>query len=334
MSFENMPLMLLLLVPFAIFAILVLTNKDGIERVFPKETLERIKVEGSGLSVKARNIIFFIAIFLMIIAIGHPYILKGEKEIELSGLETIIAFDISASMRTKDRYPNRLEFAKTKTKELLSNLVDDEVMILTFSKDVYLVSPMTKDEDTLKQVVDGINSYYLQGSTNFTLLANVVKEKLKNKAQKILIVVSDGGENEDLDRFEEIIKKEGIKLYAILIGTKEGAPVLDNKGKALLDNDKIVISRVNERLGEIAKRSGGDYIIADYGKDDIDTLSKEIDSNIAYVKGKKVLKIQNKVELFYYPLILATILLIFAFSSMPLRKEHFSDVSKRGDSND
>ena len=332
MSFENMPLMLLLLAPFTIFAFLVLTNKEGIERVFPKEALERIKVEGSGISNRARNIIFFIAIFLMIISIGHPYILKGEKEIELSGLETIIAFDISASMRTKDRYPNRLEFAKTKTKELLSNLVDDEVMILTFSKDVYLVSPMTKDEDTLKQVIDGINSYYLQGATNFTLLANVAKDKLKNKAQKILIVVSDGGENEDLAEFEKIIKQEGIKLYAILVGTKEGAPILDNKGKAILKNDKIVVSKLNEKLGKIAKESGGDYIIADYGKDDIDELSKKIDSNIAYAKGKKVLKIQNKVELFYYPLVLSAILLLIAFSSVPRRKAQFSDVSKRGDS--
>jgi len=332
MSFENIPLMFLLLIPFIIFVFLVLTNKDGIERVFPKETLERIKVEGSGLSLRARNIIFFIAIFLMIIAIGHPYILKGEKEIELSGLENIIAFDISASMRTKDRYPNRLEFAKTKTKELLSNLIDDEVMILAFSKDVYLVSPMTKDEDTLKEVIDGINSYYLQGATNFTLLANVAKEKLKNKPQKILIVVSDGGANEDLKEFEKIIKQEKIKLYAILVGTKEGAPILDNKGKAILKNEKIVVSKLNEKLGKIAKESGGDYIIADYGKDDIDELSKKIDNNIAYIRGKKVLKVQNKVELFYYPLLLAAILLLIAFSSIPKRKPKFSEVSKRGDS--
>ncbi len=329
MSFENLALLLLLLVPFVIFAFLVLTNKDGIERVFPKKTLQRIKVEGSGFSIRARNILFFISIFLMIIAIGHPYILKGQKEIELNGLETIIALDISASMRTKDRYPNRLEFAKTKTKELLSNLVDDEVMILTFSKDVYLVSPMTKDEDTLKQVVNGINSDYLQGATNFRLLANVVKEKLKNRAQKILIVVSDGGEKEDLIEFENIIKKEGIKLYAILIGTKEGSPLLDEKGKAVLKNGRIVLSKLNEELGKIAKSSGGDYIIADYGKDDIDLISKKIDSNIGYLKGKKVLKIQNKVELFYYPLILSIIILIIAFSSLPVKQIH-KDITKEG----
>jgi Ca-activated chloride channel family protein len=321
MSFENLPLLFLLLVPFVLFAILVLTNKEGIERVFSKEVLDRIKVEGNGLSSRVRNLIFFMAILFMIIAIGHPYVLKGEKEIELNALETVVALDISGSMRSTDRYPNRLEFAKVKTKELLNNLVDDEVMLLTFSKDLYLVSPMTKDKDILKQVVDGINSDYLQGATNFTLLANVAKQKLKSKMQKILIVISDGAESEDLDNFEAVIKKEGIKLYAILVGTKEGSTVLDSKGKAILNNDKIVISRINERLGEIAKSSGGDYIIAKYGEDDIYELSKKISSNVAYSNGKKIIKVKDKIELFYYPLIVATILLIFAFSSPPSRED-------------
>jgi Ca-activated chloride channel family protein len=321
MSFENLPLLFLLLVPFVLFAILVLTNKEGIERVFSKEVLDRIKVEGNGLSSRVRNLIFFMAILFMIIAIGHPYVLKGEKEIELNALETVVALDISGSMRSTDRYPNRLEFAKVKTKELLNNLVDDEVMLLTFSKDLYLVSPMTKDKDILKQVVDGINSDYLQGATNFTLLANVAKQKLKSKMQKILIVISDGAESEDLDNFEAVIKKEGIKLYAILVGTKEGSTVLDSKGKAILNNDKIVISRINERLGEIAKSSGGDYIIAKYGEDDTYELSKKISSNVAYSNGKKIIKVKDKIELFYYPLIVATILLIFAFSSPPSRED-------------
>jgi len=329
MSFENLPLLFLLLVPFILFATLVLTNKEGIERVFSKKVLDRIKVEGNGLSSRVRNLIFFMAILFMIIAIGHPYILKGEKDIELNGLETIIALDISGSMRSKDRYPNRLEFAKVKTKELLNNLVDDEVMVLTFSQDVYLVSPMTKDKNILEQVVDGINSDYLQGGTNFTLLANIAKEKLKDKMQKILIVVSDGGDSEDLDNFEDIIKKEGIKLYAILIGTKEGATILDNKGKAILQNDKIAISKINKKLGEIAINSGGDYIVAEYGKDDINKLSKKIDKNIKYSNNKKVIKVKDKIELFYYPLILATILLIFAFSSIPTKKDIFDEVAKR-----
>ena len=329
MSFENIPLMLLLLVPFALFAFLVLTNKEGVERVFPKETLDRIKLEGSGLSTRLRNLVIFIAILLMIIAIGHPYILKGEKEVELSGLNSVIALDISASMRTKDRYPNRLEFAKTKIKELLERLVDDEAMILTFSNDIYLVSPMTRDKDTLKEVIDGITIDYLQTSSNFSALANIVSIKLKDRDSKILILVSDGGEKGDLKEFKKVIKKNNIKLYSIIIGTKEGGAILDSKGKAILKNEKIIINKINDELAKISKESGGDYIIAEYGDKDIDRLAKSIDSNLAQYNGKKILKIQNKVELFYYPLIVSILLLLIAFSSIPKREELFRDISER-----
>jgi len=72
MSFENFYLMLLLLIPFVLFAFLVLTNKEGVERVFDKEVLERIRVSGSGVSMRVRNLLLFGAIFMMIIAVGHP----------------------------------------------------------------------------------------------------------------------------------------------------------------------------------------------------------------------------------------------------------------------
>jgi Ca-activated chloride channel family protein len=323
MSFENAILMLLLLVPFTLFAILVLTNKEGVERVFSKEVLERIKVEGSGISNRARNIIFFISILFMILAIGRPTIIKGERDITIKSLNVILALDISSSMRSKDRYPNRLEFAKKKTKELLGNLIDDEIMVLTFSNSVYLVSPMTSDKDTLKEVIDGIDNNYLLGSTNFEALGVVLKNSLKNREPKIAVVISDGGDKEDLKKFKEIIKNENIKLYAILIGTQKGAPILDEKGKTKLINDKIVMSRLNIELGKIAKESGGDYIVASYSGNDIEKLANKIDSNIARDGKKRVLKVKDRVELFYFPLILSILLLLISLSSIPTKDEFF-----------
>ncbi len=331
MSFENVSLLILLLVPFTLFAILVLTNKEGIERVFDKKVLDRIKVENSGLSNKVRNVIFFIAIFFMIIAIGDPYIKKGQKEIEIKGLEAILALDISGSMRSKDRYPNRLEFAKKKIKELLNLLVDDEIMILTFSNDVYLVSPLTRDKNTLIDVIDGIGKEYIQRGSNFTLLAQIAAQKLKSMNNKILILVSDGGDKGDLKEFSNIIKKNNIKLYAILIGTKDGSAILDEKEKAIIKNDKIVISKINTNLCKIAKESGGDCIIADYNQNDVNKLAISINSNIGYKSNKKTIQIEDKIQLFYYPLLISLILLIIAFSSIPNKDEIFNSSKKRGD---
>ncbi len=317
MSFENFYLMIILLVPFILFAVLVLTNKEGVERLFSKEVIERIRVEGSGLSTRARNILIFMAILMMIIAVGHPYIAKGERDVKLGGLELVMALDISGSMRSQDRYPNRLEFAKEKTKKLIDKLVEDDAMLLTFSDSVFLISPFTSDQSTLKMVVDGITEDYLSGGSNFTALAEVFESILKNREQKIAVVISDGANGEDLSRFEKIILDQKIKLYVLLIGTKEGAPILDKDNKALLTNDNIVMSPINMQLATVAKKSGGEAIIADYGDTKIDELAEKIHENLLSLGAKKVIRVKDRVELFYYPLLLALLLLAMALFSRP-----------------
>ncbi len=317
MSFEHFYLMLLLLVPFLIFAYLIVTNKDGLERVFSQEVIERIRVEGSGMSSRARNFLMLGAIFFMIVAVGHPYLQKGQRDIELGALEIVMALDISGSMRSQDLYPNRLEFAKTKSKKLLDYLVEDEVMLLTFSDSVYLISPMTSDKETLKSVIDGVTKEYLDGGSNFTALGETLLDILKKREQKIAIVVSDGGEERDLQSFRKAILDGDIKLYVILIGTKIGAPILDKNDKTILQNDQVVMSHLNMELAKIAKESGGDFIIADYGDSSIEELASKIESNLHYGHLKKRLHVQERVELFYYPLLLALLLLIFALFSKP-----------------
>lgn len=320
MSFANPYIFFVLIVPFSIFALLVLTNREGAERVFSKEVLERIKVEGSGLSNRVRNSILFFSIFLMIVAMSEPYINKGEQKIKLSGIEVVMALDISDSMRVKDRYPNRLQFAKKKIKNMLKELPKDEIMLLTFADNVYLVSPFTSDKETLEGVLDGVSDNYILNSTNFKGLAYALRHIFKDKRQKIAIVVSDGGTKEELKEFESVIKQEGIRLYVILVGTNEGATLLDKNSKAVLIKGEVVISKVSRYLGGIAKQSGGDYIIADYS-DDVSSLVDKIKRDNGAVRSGKSIKVSQKVELFYYPLILAVILLLSALISVPKRED-------------
>ena len=317
MSFMHPYLFFLLIIPFIAFVYLVLTNKDGIERVFSKDVLERIKVEGGGLGNRARNILFFLSIFMMIVAISHPYILKGDKNIKLEGLNIALALDISNSMRSKDRYPNRLEFAKLKIKSLLDELPEDEITLYTFNDSVYMISPSSSDKETLKSVVDGVLKEYIFGPTNYTTLALALKERLSKEHDKIAIVVSDGGSKDELNEFAKIIKENNIKLYAILTATKDGAPILDSHDKAILKNDKIVMSKLDETLGKIAKESGGDYIVANYKDSDVKELANSIRDSFIRKNSGKTIHIIDRVELFYYPLIFAFFFLIAAFSSFP-----------------
>jgi Ca-activated chloride channel family protein len=310
----------MLIVPFTLFATLVLTNKNTIERVFSKDTMERIKVPGSGISSRVRNIFFFIAIFFMIVAISHPYIYKGNKNITLKGRDIVLSLDLSASMLARDRKPSRLEFAKQKIKEFLNELKNDNVMLLTFGDSVFLISPFTDDIDSLKYIIDGIGDGYILKNADFTALANVLKEDLKNKELKIAVVVTDGGSKDKLKEFEKIILEENIKLFVILVGTKKGIPLVDIDNQIVKRDGKIVSTKVDEYIGQIAKESGGDYVIADNFHNGVQHLAKKIDSLGIGNRAGRGVNIKDRQELFYYPLIIASIFLILALFSLPDRK--------------
>ncbi|WP_456457401.1 vWA domain-containing protein [Nitratifractor sp.] len=313
-----------MIVPFIVFVFLVVTNKDKVSRIFSEKVLERLRADSDTLPNSLRNLVLFAAVFLMIVALARPVIPKGEKVINVKGISAVIALDISGSMRSKDLYPNRLEFAKKKLSELLDAMPSDEIAVTAFAHNAFVLAPFTSDKATLKQIVDGVDESYINmASTDFVAMADLAARLLRDKKQKVLIVFSDGGDKEDLNGLAALLKKRGITLYAVLVGTKKGAPVLDEQGRPLkLRNGDLAITQLNEELGKIARESRGDFVIAGYGKSDMEALAREIHAKFSG-KNRGAVHIKERVELFVYPLAGAVILLLMGLSSMPRAGEGF-----------
>ncbi len=324
MEFVSPQFFWVMIVPFFIFVFLVVTNKDRVSRVFDEKVLRRIRVDSETLPNSLRNLVLFGAVFLMIVALARPVINKGEKIVEQRGVTLLVALDISGSMRSKDRYPNRLTFAKTKIKQFLDTLHNDDVAMMAFAHNAFVLAPFTSDTATIKQIVDGVNENYINMvSTDFLTLVQEAGRLLKDKKEKILVLFSDGGDQKSLKGLNEALKKEGITLYTVLIGTKKGAPVLNKRGHPIKRKGAIVITQLNEALGEIAKESGGNYLIAEYGKEDMQRLSQDIHKHFI-CENMGTIRIPQRVELFIYPLLGAVLLLLIGLSSMPRNGEKFS----------
>ncbi len=301
---------------------LILTHTQKIDTIFEKNILDKLISNNHALSLKARNSLLFSAIFFMIVAMARPVIENGEKKIELSGLKTLIALDISGSMRCIDTPPSRLEFAREKILNLLNSMSGDEASIIAFSSSSFMVSPFTNDILALKAMIKGVDDNYINmDSTNFTTLGDFSTKLLADEKEKILIVISDGGEKSELEAFKQIILDKKIKLYAIMIGGDKPANVIDENGGLVYEPDgKVAMSSRNDELGKIASLSGGAYIVATYGKEDMKKLLDEIKSSNNLAQKSEIF-IKDRVELFYYPLSLALILLLLAFSSFPQRNK-------------
>ena len=319
MSFVNPQIFFILILPLLLFAFFILRHKDNITQLFNKEVLERLSVGDDSLPLVVRNGLMLVALLFMLIALARPIIDHGAKKVKLKGVSAVVALDISGSMRAKDIYPNRLEFAKKKIVTLLEAMPNDEIALVAFAHLPFILAPFSSDKATLQQIVEGVTDKYINmSSTNFTALGDYMAEMLEGRKPKILIVFSDGGEKKELDRFAKIVKEQNISLYVVLVGTKAGSPVLDEKGKPLSYKGSIAITQRDDALGEVAVESGGAFVVADTGSEGIKNLVATIK---AQHRGKKSgeVTIYDREELFYYPLALALLLLLFSFSSLPTR---------------
>ncbi len=320
MSFVHPQLFWAMIVPLIIFALLLTNNKDNLSRIFDKEVLKRLTAGDNSVPIMLRNILFFTAILLMIVAMARPVIEKGDKTVEVKGLSLLTAIDISGSMRSKDIYPNRLEFAKQKMLLLFDAMPSDEISVVAFAHSSFILAPFSSDKETLKQIVMGVNDKYINmDSTDFYALGGLIAKVLDKKKPKIVVVVSDGGDKKALENFAILLKDEKITLYVILVGTKEGAPVLDDKGKSIIGtNGSIAITQLNNDLGEIAVETGGAFIVASNGKEDISKLVDTMRSKHKTTQQSEV-SIKDRVEYFYYPLGTGLFMLLLALSSLPRR---------------
>ena len=322
MSFVHPYLFWILIIPFILFAFLLSTNKEKLSRIFDEKVLARLSATDETIPLMLRNMTMFLAIFLMIVAMARPVIEVGDKVVEVKGLTILTALDISGSMRSKDVYPNRLTFAKKKMSTLFDAMPSDEVGVMAFAYSPFVLAPFSSDKETLKMMVEGVDDSYINmGSTDFLALGELASSLLEKKDPKIMVLFTDGGDEEAIAGFADVLKSNKIDLYVVLVGTTKGAPVIDGNGKPLSMKDgTIAITQRNDALGTLAKDNGGAYVLATNGKDDIEKLVSVMRSKYKNQQQGEV-RVKQRVEYFYYPLGLGLLFLLFGLSSMPRRRE-------------
>ncbi len=321
MSFVHPYLFWILVIPFVLFAFLISTNKERLSRIFDEKVLARLSATDETIPLMLRNVMMFLAIFLMIVAMARPVIEVGDKVVEVKGLTVLTALDISGSMRSKDIYPNRLTFAKKKMNTLFDAMPSDEVGVMAFAYSPFVLAPFSSDKETLKMMVDGVDDSYINmGSTDFMALGELSASLLEKKDPKVLVLFTDGGDEEAIAGFADVLKSNKIDLYVVLVGTTKGAPVIDENGKPLSMKDgSLAISQRNDALGVLAKDNGGAYVLATNGTEDIEKLVSVMRSKYKNQQQGEV-RVKQRVEYFYYPLGAGLFFLLLGLSSMPRRR--------------
>ncbi len=303
---------------FILFGLL-LTQKESHLTFFSNEVMQKLRVSSNTLTLKARNVLFFLIAILMTIALAEPVIKDGKIEVQAKSADIMIALDISDSMLAQDVYPNRLKLAKEKALELLRLAPTERIGVIAFAKNSYLVSPLSFDHEAVAFLLKKLdtNSITEQGTDLMSML-HVVDKSIKKDSKKYLLILSDGGDKKDFSQEIAFAKKKGIAVFVLGIGTPQGAPIKLKDGEFIKQNGKIIVSKLNETIADLATKTGGVYIQGVNSDADIKAMLKEIERH-SKKKELKSEQIEKYIPLFYYPLGLALLLLLIATSSMSKR---------------
>ncbi len=283
---------------------------------FKPEILELLKSSSGGISIKFRTVLGILSLFFMVVGLSRPVINHGEIDVESKNADITIAIDISKSMLAEDVYPNRIEFAKRKSIELINLIGKNRVGVIAFANGGYTVSPMTFDKSSLNYLIKDLNPKSIsEAGTNFKTLLDSAEKFLEKSNDKYLIVFTDGGDGINYNDEVKKAKDLNIKVLTIGIGSSVGSPIKDDDGKFIVDNGSIFISKYNSAVEEFANATGGLSVRASTNNRDIKQIADEIAKLNSSENKKDRLKIYE--ELYIYPLIISLLLLFPVFFSLP-----------------
>jgi Ca-activated chloride channel homolog len=320
MIFLHESFLWLSLIPLMFMLYIFISKKSSQNILFSDDVYKKLTQGHKGMANEIRVILFSLSAIMMIIALAQPVMEKDKIKLNQKAIDIIVAMDISRSMEAKDAYPNRLEWAKKKILNFIDMTQIIRVGVMAFAQSAYVVTPITEDKDVAKYLVDNLDTKSItENGTNLLQLLDTSNQQLKDSLHKYLLLITDGGDNENFDEEIAYAKEHKLALFILSVGTKKGAPIEDQYGNFLKKDNNILLTHLNENVKELALQTGGVYIQSISSDEDIKTMLKEI-KKIAQSTTVASKEIRSFVEYFSYFLIAAALLLFMALHSIPRRQ--------------
>ena len=187
-------------------------------------------------SLAGRVAFALISLFIIFAAISlsRPQKINTYNERKASGIDIIVAMDISFSMEIADfdfegRRVQRDFMAREVVKEFIKHRPNDRIGLIPFAGQPYQESPITLEHEWLLEKIDTVrpSEELAQGTAiGSAISASAVRlDKRKDTKSRIVVLITDGSNNSgNISPIQaaEAAKTLGIKVYTVAIGTSGG----------------------------------------------------------------------------------------------------------------
>jgi Ca-activated chloride channel homolog len=297
-------------------------------------TMARLGAESDRIRRLGRSSVMLIGLGLLVVAMAGPRFGTEPREVELAGLDLVVALDVSRSMLAEDVAPSRLERAREEVARLAMRIGDDRIGLITFAADAYLQMPLTRDRSALRLYLGTASPDMIPAQgTSFANVLAVAARTFESGTDsdgrsRVLLIVSDGEDYEGgLDPHLRRLEEGGVRIITLGIGTREGAHIpLERDGEIVLHRDRagqIVRTHLED---DLLKRiaSDGHYFEITRATSAVDRLTDALDRLERGTYGSVVY--ESHVERYQVPLAAALLLFVVDTFLRDRRRQHRREV--------
>ncbi|MBI5059309.1 VWA domain-containing protein [candidate division KSB1 bacterium] len=267
---------------------------------------------------------------LSVIGLANPQVGTKLEEVKRQGIDIVIALDISTSMLCEDIRPSRLESARNEILKFVSGLKGDRVGLVAFAGSAITHCPLTMDYGAVKMLVRIMNTEIIpeQGTVITEALEQATRAFDEEEAKSRVVVVITDGEDQEEEAVEAARKaaEAGIRVYAIGLGTPQGAPIPLRDERGLPAGFKrnpqgeVIVTRLNEPLLErVADAGDGRYLRGSQSAQELQTIWDDIAQMEKTEFGKK--QFTSFEDRFAYLVLPALLLLLGEFFVSERKRE-------------
>ena len=213
----------------------------------------------------------------------------------------VIVADMSMSMYSTDVAPNRAIRAQRKIIDVLNlRRQEGQTALVVYAGDAHAVTPLTDDVETINNLVSSLepNIMPILGSkpaTGVELAITLLENSNLYQAQ--ILLLTDGLNQNDIGAIRNLLGNSRHTLSVLGIGTEQGAPIPQEGGGFLRDNNNaIVIPRLErDLLQQLATTTNGRYADAQLTDEDINFL---LDESI-FNENENLVDVEREFDIWY-----------------------------------
>ncbi|HJR11022.1 MAG TPA: VWA domain-containing protein [Rhodanobacteraceae bacterium] len=201
---------------------------------------------------------------LAVAALSGPAWQKMSAPLYVNGAARVVVLSLSDDMLAQDMQPDRMARARFAVRDLLNDAGDARMALVAYAGAAFTVAPLTDDKNTILNLLQALEPDVMPVPGNDAAAGIRRGVELLRQAHAKggeIVLVTDTADAAAVAQ-AKAARAAGIRVDALGVGTREGAPVPQHGGGFAIGSGGTLMARRDDAaLRAVADAGGGHYVV-------------------------------------------------------------------------